>query len=128
MLVTGNDGLDPTGEYIVFVHMNRADQSVTRHAAASRAAYETLYAAFASQPQGIKASHSGVLNLLRTELRLDESFAQEVETRYSGSGGGKRTRGGGGSGGSSGGDGESGEAEVPAIQIAWKEVCFDILV
>lgn len=111
--------------------MNRADQSVTRHAAASRAAYETLYAAFTSQPQGIKDSHRGVLDSLRNELRLDQSFAREVAARYSSSAQGKRTRGGGAGGGAggggahAGGPGDSDGVEVPAIQIAWKEVrCY----
>lgn len=114
--------------------MDRADQSVTRHAAASRAAYETLYAAFASQPQGIKESHKGVLDSLRNELRLDQSFAREVAARHDIPS--KRTRGaaaaaGGGISGAGGiagggGDGEK-KTDVPAIQIAWKEVgCFFI--
>lgn len=101
--------------------MDRAQQSVTRHAAASRAAYETLYVAFASQPAGIKDSHRGVLDSLRAELRLDQSFADEVAARH----GKKRCLRGGQSG--SGGLGEEkfgvGDAgEGPAIQIAWKEV------
>lgn len=100
------------------------EQSVTRHAAASRAAYETLYAAFASQPHGIKDSHRGVLDSLRAELRLDQSFAQEVQAKHGkkgkggaagGSGGQTEERGGGGVAGGLGGEG-------PAIQIAWKEV------
>ena len=103
--------------------MDRAQQSVTRHAAASRAAYETLYVAFASQPAGIKDSHRGVLDSLRGELRLDQSFADEVAARH----GKKRCLRGGQSG--SGGLGEEkcgvGDAgEGPAIQIAWKEVSF----
>ena len=108
--------------------MDRAEQSVTRHAAASRAAYETLYVAFASQPAGIKDSHLGVLDSLREELRLDQSFGDEVAARH----GKKRSLRGGQSG--LGGQGEEkfgvGDAgEGPAIQIEWKEVsfsfCFD---
>lgn len=104
--------------------MDRADQSVTRHAAASRAAYETLYAAFAAQPGGIRDSHRGVLEALRAELRLDQAFADGVTARHDS----KRQRslrasggGGGGQGGeekSGGGDG----GDAPGIQIEWKEV------
>ena len=101
--------------------MDRADQSVTRHAAASRAAYETLYTAFASQPAGIKESHRGVLQSLRGELRIDQSFANEVAARYT-----AKKRGGkvGQPGLGSLGDEKFGTdtEEQPAIQIAWKEV------
>lgn len=111
--------------------MDRADQSVTRHAAASRAAYETLYAAFAAQPGGIKDTHRGVLRSLRGELRLDQSFADGVTARHdskrqrslrgsSSAGGhsGEEKSAGGGSGGGGLGDGG---LEVPGIQIKWKE-------
>lgn len=102
--------------------MDRADQSVTRHAAASRAAYETLYVAFASQPTGIKESHRGVLDLLRGELGIYQTFADEVAVRH-----GSKKR-----GGKVGqlGPGSSVEKfgvdtkEQPAIQIAWKEVTY----
>lgn len=96
--------------------MDRADQSVTRHAAASRAAYETLYAAFASQPAGIKESHRGVLDSLRAELRLDLGFARKVEEKY-----GKRGKGGTGQGASAEENTGYSASEGPAIQIAWKE-------
>lgn len=104
--------------------MDRADQSVTRHAAASRAAYETLYAAFAAQPGGIRDSHRGVLEALRAELRLDQAFAEGVTARHDS----KRQRSlrgssstGGGQAGeekSGGGDG----SDAPGIQIEWREV------
>lgn len=105
--------------------MDRADQSVTRHAAASRAAYETLYAAFASQPAGIKDSHRGVLESLRGELRLDQSFAEEVAAKH---GTKKRSTGLGiGSKGEDKNYGGHGDSDGPAIQIAWKEVRVFIL-
>lgn len=96
-----------------------ADQSVSRHAAASRAAYETLYTALASQPTGLKDSHRGVLQSLLEELRLEQSFAVEVAARH------RRKRSSSGRGGPTG-SGGSGEdkldaGEEPAIQIAWKE-------
>lgn len=115
--------------------MDRADQSVTRHAAASRAAYETLYAAFASQPGGIKDSHRGVLQSLQAELRLDQTFADGVTARHDNKrqrtlrGSSAAAAGGGQSGEekSSGGGGGLGDAggglgETPGIQIEWKEV------
>lgn len=97
--------------------MDRTDQSVTRHAAASRAAYETLYAAFASQPAGIKESHRGVLDSLRAELRLDQGFARQVEEKH-----GKRGKGSVSQGGSAEEKSGYADGEGPAIQIAWKEV------
>lgn len=103
--------------------MDRADQSVTRHAAASRAAYETLYAAFASQPGGTKESHRGVLESLRAELRLDQAFADGVAAKHDG----KRQRSlrgssaAGGQAGEESGLGGAGDAEAPGIQIKWKE-------
>lgn len=119
--------------------MDRADQSVTRHAAASRAAYETLYTAFASQPGGIKESHRSVLQSLQAELRLDQTFADGVATRHeskrqrtlrgsssSAGGGHSGDEKSGGGGGSGGGLGDGGLLnETPGIQIAWKEVRGD---
>ena len=106
--------------------MDRAEQSVTRHAAASRAAYETLYAAFASQPAGIRESHRGVLESLRAELRLDQAFADGVAARHDG----KRQRSlrgssaaAAGAGGQPGEEsGGAGDGEASGIQIKWKEV------
>ncbi|CAN0096723.1 unnamed protein product, partial [Ectocarpus sp. 12 AP-2014] len=107
--------------------MDRVDQSVTRHAAASRAAYETLYTAFAAQPGGIRDSHRGVLQSLREELRLDQAFADGVKSRNdskrqrslrgsSAAGGEEKSSGGGGLG-----DGGAGLEAAPGIQIEWKE-------
>lgn len=125
-------------QYTVSGRMDRADQSVTRHAAASRAAYETLYAAFASQPGGIKDSHRGVLQSLQAELRLDQTFADGVTAKHeskrqrtlrgssSSAGGGhsgEEKSGGGGGGGGGLGDGLLNE--TPGIQIEWKEVRGD---
>lgn len=93
-------------------------QSVTRHAKASRAAFETLYAAFASQPAGVTKSHRTVLDSLQNELRLDESFVSEVEQRHS-----DRIRERAECGAAGEGQGSYRDGEGPAIQIAWKEVC-----
>jgi len=105
--------------------MDRADQSVTRHAAASRAAYETLYAAFASQPGGTKESHRGVLESLRAELRLDQAFADGVAAKHERQRslrGSSSAAGGGQAGEESVHGGGAGDAEAPGIQIKWKEV------
>lgn len=107
--------------------MELADQSVTRHAAASRAAYETLFVAFASQPGGIKDSHCEALETLSGELRLDQGFTGGVAVKH-----GKRRgvgRGGqsvsGGSRDEACGGGDAGVDGPPAIQIAWTEARKD---
>lgn len=99
--------------------MDRVHQSVTRHAAASRAAYERLYAAFAAQPGGIKDCHRQTLEALQTQLQLDQTFADGVTVRHD-SKRQRSLRGSSSAGEEKSGGGDGGDA--PGIQIEWKEV------